>query len=210
MERYFSPDACYSSATKDSSWERECRTSLSSTEKQQLPPPSHPGQGILRRIRHPGPVLEGGSSPASNLEAEGCTLVDLPLPEASLHSSLSALAESLETLLPTCTPELSELFKDTRIFLLHSHVTWLANAGWFAAAVAPTTLAAAWDWATMGWHPQSWFLALQWGLVAGTRPSGTSDSREARCCAVAAPPLHADTVCWGCCWWETGHSLCYR
>lgn len=61
-----------------------------------------------------------------------------PLPEVSLRSPPSAaaslLAESPETLLPTCTAELSELFKDTRIFLLHSRVTWLANAGRLAAA----------------------------------------------------------------------------
>lgn len=56
------------------------------------------------------------------------------LPFQNYRSAASLLAESLETLLPTYTAELSELFKDTRIFLLHSHVTWLAHAGWFAAA----------------------------------------------------------------------------
>lgn len=56
------------------------------------------------------------------------------LPFQKYRSAASLLAESLETLLPTCTAELSELFKDTRIFLLHSHVTWLAHADWFAAA----------------------------------------------------------------------------
>lgn len=96
------------------------------------------------------------------------------------QSSPSALAESLETILPTCTPELSELFKDRRIFLLHSRITWLANAGRLAAAAAPTAPAAAGGWGTTGRHPRNQLFSLQQGLVTGTSPSGTPASRKAR------------------------------
>lgn len=50
--------------------------------------------------------------------------------------------------------ELSELFKDTRIFLLHSRITWLANAGRCAAAAGGLGY--------RGVAPPHQLLAVQW------------------------------------------------
>lgn len=122
-----------------------------------------------------------------------------------------SLAESLETILPTCTSELPELFKDTRIFLLRSCVTWLANAGQLAAAAASITLAASGGWGTTGWHPRNRLLALQWGPVMGPSCSGSSASRKARCCAAAAPLSSAGTTFWRLLRGDgTRRGLCYR
>lgn len=97
------------------------------------------------------PRSEGQTCASPHMEAQGCSSAgpQPPLPSRSIvpQSSRSALAESLETILPTCTTELSELFKDTRIFLLHSCITWLANAGRCAAAAG--------GWGAEGWHPHT-------------------------------------------------------
>lgn len=134
-----------------------------STPKTAIASSSPPFAVCFGRAGTPRTQLEGANlhqPPTGMLEA-----VPWQPPHTSSRSIApqffpSALAESLETILPTCTPELSELFKDTRIFLLHSRVTWLANAGRLAAAAAPTTPAAARGWGTTGWHPRNRLLDL--------------------------------------------------
>lgn len=145
------------------------------------------------------PTQRGEPAPTWKLRA-------VPLANATSSSrsiapqfSLSALAESLETILPTCTPGLSELFKDTRIFLLHSYITWLTNAGRLVAAATLTSLADA--GAGLQWggthNSSSWGPDLQWGLATGTSPSGTLASRKARSCAAVTFPSHAAVTFWG-------------
>lgn len=126
---------------------------------------------------------EGQACTSSPQEARCCTPGTSPCSSRSisLQSSPSALAESLETILPTCMPEPSELFKDTRIFLaaFPRHVAQLMQpvcgccGGLGDNGVAPT-------------EPQNLLLALQQGPDTVTSPSGTPASRRAQSCAAAA------------------------